>query len=325
METERRDLPAQVGDLAPRDALEPTGDQRVLDLGKLAVELVGRLVVPGARARPAGEHRSRAPEPLGDEPEALSIRLVGEAPPELSVGLRQVLGVAREAGGKRPRHPVVRGRRRHGLHQPERDRLVAVEDVVGVDAQRPLGHLRGDRRVAVPVTADPRPEADEGRDARRPRARVRIEGGIDRPVQAGHQREQRRVEHGHRRADLVERFGRHRAEVRGAPQQRDLLAQAAADLVVLRGGQPRVVEPFEEHGAAAQGDERRAAARLGRVRREDRRHAQPSRGARRDRRRRGRVGAAGRSPRRPNRRAARPARPARAGGASGPAPGPRRG
>ena len=53
------DLPAQVGDLAPRDALEAVGEQRLLELGELRVELVGRLVAPGQRA-PARRSAPRA-------------------------------------------------------------------------------------------------------------------------------------------------------------------------------------------------------------------------------------------------------------------------
>ena len=41
VEPERRELPAEVLDLAPRDPPESVRDQRVLDLGQLRVELVG--------------------------------------------------------------------------------------------------------------------------------------------------------------------------------------------------------------------------------------------------------------------------------------------
>ena len=52
MEPERRELPAQVGDLAPRDPVQAVGDERVLDLGQLGVELVGAGVAAGQRRRP---------------------------------------------------------------------------------------------------------------------------------------------------------------------------------------------------------------------------------------------------------------------------------
>ena len=52
VEPERADLPAQVGDLAPGDALEAVGEERVLELGELGVELVGRRRI-GRSAAPA--------------------------------------------------------------------------------------------------------------------------------------------------------------------------------------------------------------------------------------------------------------------------------
>ena len=63
----------------------------------------GPRVASGPRRRLAGQRRPRAPQPLGDEPEALPVRLVREASPELPVGLGQVLGVAGEARRERPR------------------------------------------------------------------------------------------------------------------------------------------------------------------------------------------------------------------------------
>ena len=70
--------------------------------------------------------------------------------------------------------------------------------------------------------------------------------------------------------------GRDDAQVGRPPQQRDLLAQPAPDLAVLGRGQPRVVEPREQDGAAAQRDERRPPAGLGRVGGEDRRDREPA-------------------------------------------------
>ena len=137
VEPERPDLPAQLGDLAAGDAVETVGHERVGDLGQLGLELGGRAVASGQRRRLADERGPRPAQPLGDEPEPLAVRLVGEAPAELAVGLGQVLGVARETRGERPRDPVRRRRRGDRLHQPRRDRLVAAQDVVGVDPQRP--------------------------------------------------------------------------------------------------------------------------------------------------------------------------------------------
>ena len=97
VEPERPELPAQFRDLAPRHATQAFGDERIGDLGQLRVELLGRRIPPGQRRRLADEVRSRPAQPLGDEPEALAVRLVGEAPAELAISLGQVLGVTCQA------------------------------------------------------------------------------------------------------------------------------------------------------------------------------------------------------------------------------------
>ena len=94
VEPERRDLPAQLGDLAPGDPRQPVLDERGLDLGELRIELGRVVVVAGSRPGVVGQGDPRPAQALGDEPEALAIRLVGEAPAELAIGLGQVLGVA---------------------------------------------------------------------------------------------------------------------------------------------------------------------------------------------------------------------------------------
>ena len=292
MEPERAELPAQVGDLSERDPLEAVGDQRVLHLGQLGVEL-GRVRVPAADRRGLpGERGAGSTQPLGDEPEALPVGLVREAPAQQAVGLGERLRVARESQRQRRRDAIPRCRRRQRLHEPRGDRLVAVEHVLGLDPEGPLGHVRGHLWVAVPVAADPAPPVEVRPDARRPRPGQagigrgpetaprgggrRVEGAVERPVQAGHDREERGVEDRHRRAHLVERGGRHGTEVGGAPQERDLLAQSAADLAILRGREARVVQALQQPGAAAQGDQGRPPAGLGRVRGEDQGDGEPS-------------------------------------------------
>ena len=59
------------------------------------------------------------------------------------------------------------------------------------------------------------------------------------------------------------------AQVGGPPQERDLLAQPAADVTILGRGQARVVEPLEQRRAATKRDERGPAPRLGRMGGED--------------------------------------------------------
>ena len=87
---------------------------------------------------------------------------------------------------------------------------------------------------------------------------------------------QRGVEERHGRPDLVERCRADDAQVGGPPQQRDLLAQPAPRLAVLRRREPGIVESREEDGAASERDERRPASRLGRVGGEDGPDRQPT-------------------------------------------------
>ncbi len=289
VEAERADLPAQFRHFAVGDPLEPVRHERVGDLCEFGLQLLRPGVSPRQRGRFPDQCRPRPTQPLGDEPEPLPVRLVRESAAELSVGLGQVLGVARKARHEGPCHAVAGRRRGDRLHQPGRDRLVPAQDVVGVDAHGPCGDLRGDARVAVAVATDPAARPQERADARRPRpgpAGVgrrgrrptgrRIQGRIERPVQPRDDREQRGVEEGHRGPDLVERGRADDAQVGRPPQQRDLLAQPAPNLAIVRRGEPGIVQPGEQDGTSPQGNERRPPARLGRMRREDRRDDEPA-------------------------------------------------
>ena len=254
----------------------------------------GVRIAAGARRGLRVEAGPGATQSLGDEPEALAVRLLGEPATEQSVRLGQLLGIAGQARRQSPRGragrraiPGRRRGRRHGLHEAIRDGLVAAQDVVRVDAQRPFRDVGGHARVAVAVAADPAAPAQERPDPRRPcagpggsaapssaAARGRIHGPVDDPREPRREREQRRVEERHRRPDLVEHGRRDRSQVRGPPQEGDLLAQAAADLGVLGGREARVVHAREQVATATQRDQDRPAARLGRVGGEDRRDRQ---------------------------------------------------
>ena len=167
MEPERGELPAQLRDVAPGDPLEPVGDQRILDLPQLLIERVGVRVRTGPRAGLARDRGTRATQSLRDEPEPLAVRLIREAAAQLAICLGQLFSVPGESRRERLGDTLVGGRDRDRLHQTKRDRLVAVQDVVGLDAQRVCRQLRGHGRVPVPVPADPRPETQECRRSRR--------------------------------------------------------------------------------------------------------------------------------------------------------------
>ena len=108
VEAEGRHLPAELGQVAPRDAAQPIGDERLVQLGQLGLEGGGILVVAGSRPSVVRQGDPRPAQPLGDEPEALTVRLVREAPAQLTVRLGQLLGVAGEPRGQRPGNAVAR-------------------------------------------------------------------------------------------------------------------------------------------------------------------------------------------------------------------------
>ena len=162
-----------------------------------------------------------------------------------------------------------------------------------MDARDLASQLRGDRRIAVAVAADPRAPLQEGGHARRPRPAQAgvggepagavaptpdprpVHGPIEGAVDPRHRPEERLVEEGQGRANLVDRARGGLANRGGPPQQADLLAQPAPDLGVVLGSEARIVELFEEPVAAPQGGQHRAPPGLGGVGRQDRRDPQP--------------------------------------------------
>jgi hypothetical protein len=298
MEAECRKLTPEVRDLAPRDAVQTVRAERLLDLGELRVELVGRGVTAGQRRRVAGQVGARPAKALGDEAEALAIRLVREAPAERAVEVGQQLGVVREPGRETSAQCVGRHGRRDRLREAGRDRLVAMEDVIRVDPEGPLRHLRGDGRVPIPIAADPRLPGEERSDVRSPGpgppgvGRLRsvpsapggrgaashaqpIERRVRLAVEAGDHGEDRLVKEGQGRPDLIQWRDGRRPQVGGPPQQRDLLTEPAPDVPILGRPDVTVGEPGEEPVDAAEGDEDRPATSFGRVGGEDRGDPEP--------------------------------------------------
>jgi len=125
VEPEGRELPAEVGDVSPGDSRQAVRHQGLLDLHQLGIQLSGIGVAAGQRGGLAGEVSPGPAEPLCDEPESLPVRLVGEAPAELAVEIREQLRVAGEPRHEGPRHRLRRRCRGDGLGQPGGDGLVA--------------------------------------------------------------------------------------------------------------------------------------------------------------------------------------------------------
>ena len=109
-------------------------------------------------------------------------------------------------------------------------------------AQGFLGDGHGDERVAVTVAADPRAEAEEGRELER-LAGVRLGQGVfDAAVEQGREVEEDVVEEVEAVADLVEDGGLAQAGFVGLPERDDLLAHGFERVALLLGGELAEVE-----------------------------------------------------------------------------------
>ena len=165
------------------------------------------------------------------------------------------------------------GRLVHGQRpaDPGRGRLQRAQHVVGLDGGRLPGDLGGHERVAVPVGAHPAAEAQVRGDGR---GLVPSQRPVQLPVHRGYHPEQRLVERGHDRPDLVDRVHGLDPELRGPPQQVDVLAQPAAGLGALGCPGPLVVGNAKQLADPAQHRHYRPAAGLGGVRGQHQVHAQ---------------------------------------------------
>ena len=250
---------------------------------ELGVQDAPRPVAAGARRRAlAGEGRARAAEPLGDRAEALAVGLVGEA--RAGAGASLSGSSSASAASARSSAPVdaLAGRRGGDrLHQPRRDRLVAVQDVVGLDAQAACGDVRGHVRVAVAVAADPAPQSRNAGATAAACPCARVDGqrpgpspwpgppardrgpapASTRPVERGTTVNRVSSKNASAVRTSSSGVGAPPRRSRGAPQERDLLAQAAAEVGDPRRGESRVVEALEQPPASAAA--RRAASVAG--------------------------------------------------------------
>ncbi len=145
--------------------------------------------------------------------------------------------------------------------------------MVGLDPERPLRDLGRDRGIAVAIPADPRSPADECTHPRRSGARAAgigrfsagrcrdgiVKGRVRGAEEARHRPEQRLVEEGERRPDLVEGRRSDGAQIRRPPQQRDLLAEASPYVAVLGWRQVTIVEVGEQPVDPAEGEQAASA------------------------------------------------------------------
>ena len=156
---------------------------------------------------------------------------------------------------------------------PGRGVLKRAQHVVGLDRRRLPGDLGGHERVAVPVRAHPAAEAQVRGDGL---AVVCCfgEGPVELPVHGGDDPEQRLVERGHDRPDLVDRVHGLDPQLRGPPQQVDVLAQSAARLGVLGRPGALVVGAAQQLADPAQHRHHGPASGLGGMRGQHQVHAQ---------------------------------------------------
>ena len=291
VEAERLHLPAEVLQAAVGQALQAVRDEGVAQLVELQEQLARPSVASALRSRLLGKVRSRPAEALGDRPEPSPIGLVGEAGRHRPHRLGEVILVAREAAHERRRGRDARqGPRRQHRHQPGRNRLVAVKQVVGLDPERLHRGLGSHVGVTIAIAADPRAPGQERRNGGRSRSRAtvvrggrarrrtgprdpleladRVQGAVRRAVQVRCRGEDGGIEEHHRRADLVERRRPGVAQVGRAPEERDLLAESAADLRVIGRCQARVVQAVQQGVDPPQRDQHGPPPGLRRVRRQ---------------------------------------------------------
>ena len=243
VEAERLGLPGQVLELPVGQPGRPGRDQRRLDQAHIGQELPRVPVAVTPTCGAAEQGGAGGSQALGGQQELLEVGLVRPAGGDGGGLAREGGGVALDGGEQLSLWRGGGGGDGQGVADPPGDPLQPPQHVVGLDGHGRPGGLGGDAGVAVTVAADPAPPAEVGRERRRPGA-----GGLpghrllQRPVGGRHQPEQGGVEHGHDRADLVQRARPAAAELGGAPQAGDLLQQPAGGRRLVVAGQPGGVQ-----------------------------------------------------------------------------------
>ncbi|OIQ71329.1 hypothetical protein GALL_470570 [mine drainage metagenome] len=197
----------------------------------------------------------------------LSRRALGRAGGDDLRELALTLPEGEQLGRRRGADPVER----QDVGGSARGRLQCGEDVLGGDDRGGPGDVRGDVRVAVPVAADPRAQADErAHDRLRRPGGVALQPVVEASVDRREDVEERGVEHRHHAVDLVEHARLRRAQRRRAPQHVDLREQPALVLGERDAAARHAVALGDEVGDPPDRVGDRAPPRLGRVGGDDR-------------------------------------------------------
>ena len=276
MEAERLGLPGQVLQLPVGQPGGTGRGQRRLDQPHVGQELPGVRVAPACHLGAPEQGGPGGGQPLGRQQQLLEVGLVRPAGGDGGGRAREVGPVALQGGDQ-----LRRGRGRaagdgQGVADPPGHRLQPAQHVVGLDGHGRPGRPGGDAGVAVAVAPDPAPPAQIGPEGRRPGpAGLAAEGLLERPVGGRDQPEQGGVEHGHDRADLVQRGRPVAAELGGAPQAGDLLQQPPGGGRLVVAGEAGGVQAGQLDRDPAQGVDHGPAPGLGRVGGQHRRHLEP--------------------------------------------------
>ena len=137
------------------------------------------------------------------------------------------------------------------------------------------GHLRGHRRVAVAVAANPRPEAERRSIRREPAAGVFDERRVQGAEELRQRVPQRLLEHGQSRPGFVHRRGTARTHLARFPRRGNLDAERLDELFVFGRREIHPIARGEQIGDAAELLHQRAACDLGGMRGEHQLDPQP--------------------------------------------------
>ena len=225
VEPEGLGLPDEVLELAVGLPVRPGGGQGLLDGAQVGEERLG------VRVGQVGVALAGGAQPGGGVQQEPAVRLVGRAVGDLRQQ-RRLSGAGRgeriEQGLRGGGEVAVGG---EGAGDPVAGGLQAAQHVLGLDAHRLAGHLVGDVGVAVAVAADPGPVADERHGPGRADAgALGVQGPVQGTVDVRDDGEDGLVEGRQGGAHLVERVEPGVAQLGGAPEQVDLLQQAAVRL-----------------------------------------------------------------------------------------------